>query len=311
MGKEAKKSNDFSPYFVFFRTFTPFFAACFFACKVNPEAISTPKAASPQPAIAQDRPLGLASESSSPFYGSERDLYQMSKADLQRVPPSDLMSEIAVLTVRNKAEIAELTQIKAFNLLMCQRLQKLQKDCVAELYITQDHGLDALNCEGQDDAQALAKADIRVALSGALNKSYILIADSVYVSNEFVAGSSSPIRFQRKDNKVVKPPRFRDLSALQIVAVKAGTAAIVDGNLAFIKDSMPPLKGFGIKISVNGKALLGDTPLVLPDDPLDDWYFRIAPQGIMNLGRSPACTVSLEDLRQLQAQATTFTNTQP
>ena len=167
-----------------------------------------------------------------------------------------------------------------------------------------DHGLDGLNCKGNKFENDEPVANIRVEISGGGDQSYILIADSVYVSNEFTpASSDTPIIFKRKDNKVVKPPKFRDLKSLNIVSVKAGTSAIVDGRLNFSRGKMPPLATFSIKISVNGTHLLSNFRLIKADDPNDDWYYRINPSGILTLGQTTPCTVTLKELKELQKRS--------
>ena len=238
----------------------------------------------------------------SPFSNSELDLYNMSKGELQRVPPSDLIREVEKLEARNNAEKIELYELQKYNTILCQRLVILKRECVAQLYITNDHGLDGLNCTG-NKKEPEPEAEIRVELIGGQDKSYVLLADSVYVTNEFTAGSPYPIVFKRKDNKIVKPPRFRDLESLNILAVKPGTAQIVDGRLALQRDQMPPINQLSLKISVNGQPLLSDYTLAKPDDPHDDWYYRLNPNGILTLGRSDACQVTLKELKELQEQS--------
>ncbi|NRA45255.1 MAG: hypothetical protein HRU09_09905 [Oligoflexales bacterium] len=238
----------------------------------------------------------------SPFTNSELDLYNMTQGELQRVPPADLIREIEKLEARNNAEKVELYELQKFNAILCQRLAILKRQCVAQLYITNDHGLDGVNCTG-NDKEPEPEAEIRVQIQGGQDKSYILLADSLYVTNEITAGSPSPVEFQRKDNKLVKPPRFRDLESLNIIAVKPGTAQIIDGRLAMQKDQMPPIEQISIKISVNGQPLLSDYTLAKPDDPHDDWYYRLNPNGILTLGRSDACQVTLKELKELQEQS--------
>ena len=238
----------------------------------------------------------------SPFSDSELDLYNMTQGELRRVPPSDLIREIEKLEARNNAEKIELYDLQKFNAVLCQRLALLKRECVAQLYITNDHGLDGLNCTG-NAKEPEPEAEIRVQIVGGRDKSYILLADSLYVTNEFNASSPSPVTFKRRDNKLVKPPRFRDIESLHLIAVKPGSAQIVDGRLAMQKDRMPPIEQLSINISVNGQPLLSDYTLVRPDDPHDDWYYRLNPNGILTLGRSDKCQVTLKELRELQEQS--------
>lgn len=238
----------------------------------------------------------------SPFSNSELDLYNMSQGELQRVPPSDLIREIEKLEVRNNSEKVELYELQKFNAVLCQRLALLKRECVAQLYITNDHGLDGLSCTG-NAKEPEAEAEIRIQIVGGQDNTYILLADSVYVTNEFNASSKAPVEFKRRDNKIVKPPRFRDIESLDIIAVKPGTAQIVDGRLAMKKDRMPPIDQLSLEISVNGSPLLSDYTLVKPDDPHDDWYYRLNPNGILTLGRSDKCQVTLKELRELQEQS--------
>lgn len=240
----------------------------------------------------------------SPFSDSEQDLYTMSRNQLQRVPPADLIKEIEILEKRNENEKKELTSIANFNQILCQRLAKLRKECIAHLYITDDHGLDNLNCTNNDQKEQIPPPEIRVEVVAGGDNAYILLADSLYVSSEFTAGTSGAITFKRKDNKVIRPPRFRDLESLNIISIAPGSAEIIDGRLSYKKERIPTLsEGFGVRISVNGQQLMSDYELVKPDDPHDDWYYRINPNGILTLGRSPTCTVTLKEIRELQEQS--------
>lgn len=287
-----------------------FIAILFSSCKVPQSEPKLPKqGASKSQKVDSDEIEGfkIAADARvappfSPFSNSELDLYNMSQGQLQRVPPSDLIREIRKLEARNNAEKIELYDLQKFNSILCQRLALLKKECVAQLYITNDHGLDGLNCMG-NAKEPEPEAEIRVELVGGQDKSYVLLADSIYISDEFTAGSPAPIEFKRKDNKIVKPPRFRDLESINLIAVKPGTAQVVDGRLAMLKDEMPPLSQISIKISVNGSPLLSDFTLVKPDDPHDDWYYRLNPNGIQTLGRSGSCQVTLKELKELQEQS--------
>ncbi|MCB9229918.1 MAG: hypothetical protein H6618_09925 [Deltaproteobacteria bacterium] len=237
------------------------------------------------------------------FDSSAQDIYTMNRQELQRVPPSDLLREIRILELRNQSEKKELLSLKSFNRILCQRLARLEQDCVAHLYITDDHGLDELNCTNQESGSPIPPPDIKVELINGEGLSYVLIADSLYMTNEFTGNVSTSLSFRRTDNKVVRPPRFRDLESLKIAAVRPGSAQIVDGHISLDRDTIPPLSsGFGIRISINGKALMKDSELVAPDDPHDNWYYRISPEGLLTLGQSPSCQVTLKELRELQQQ---------
>lgn len=239
--------------------------------------------------------------SSSPFNDLDKDIFNMSRAELQRVPPSILLVKIKELRIRNQNEQKELDSIKKFNLLMCERLKAMNQECVANLPIMADLGLDPLNCSGDsDEKENDNKVEIRVQLRGGGSHSYILVANSAYVSDEFSAASSAPIFFKRKDSKLVMPPKFRDLTTLNLIAIRPGSLEVGQGKLHYYRSTIPPISSLSLTISVNGKKLMNEFKLVMPSSGKDEGYYRIAPVEILALGQSESCSLSMQELKKLQ-----------
>ena len=79
------------------------------------------------------------------------------------------------------------------------------------------------------------------------------------------------------------------MESLTLISIKAG-----GGRLDHV--AMPPHKDLSIRITVNGQPLLSDFSLIKSNDKNNDWSYRINPSGILRLGRSPLCNVSLKEI---------------
>lgn len=255
--------------------------------------------------------LGLSESDLSSF--DTGSLYRMNQKELQRVPPYVLLNEIELLERRDLNESRDLINIKSFNLAMCKRLQKLKTECIAQLYISSDHGLDGLACTEANDDLEEVKANITVSLKlkDSKGQSYVLRANNLYESNIFTEPANEVlIKFSHLQDKIVRPPKFKDLTSLQLIAVKKGQKPIIRENIdprkkeqmnANIKINPNDYIDFTLK--VNGRDLLSGIHLLAPDDTSVDNYYRISPEKIVGLGKTPECRVSLEEIRQLQTQS--------
>lgn len=237
-------------------------------------------------AIAQDTPE--ANESA--FEGNAK-LYDMTREELLDVSPKVLTGEINRLELRNEEEKKELIELQSFNQALCLRMQKLMQECSAMAYIADANGLDDLGCS--DSLTSSEKPSITVELKGDNGGSFMFIANDKYISNEVSAQNKGPIIFKRNDSKLVKPPRFRDLTTLSIVSIRKGGK---------VGERTQRPENLEVKILVNGKPIMDDFTLHKPEDNTDISSYRINPTGLIDLRTKEECKVSLEEINNMKAK---------
>ena len=219
--------------------------------------------------------------------GSNAKLYDMTRNELLEESPKVLLREVQYLRSRAERDDAKLDALRQTNAKLCQRLQRLYNECAAMHHIDDAFGADQLGCTDNPST----KPNIAIRVHSEKGGSFRLIANEKYVSNELKAdGEPTSVTFKRTDRRLVVPPRFRDLTMLNIVAIRSG--GTVDERTRRPND-------LSISITIDGRPLLDEYTLLKPEDEVDVSSYRINPRGILELRTKAECLVGLDEIHQL------------
>ncbi|MBI2602969.1 MAG: hypothetical protein HYW48_07930 [Deltaproteobacteria bacterium] len=234
------------------------------------------------------------------------DLYSMTPAQLRKVPAITLEPELIKLREQNKLEEDQLRKIQAFNAAMCQRMETLKKQCVAQHLLVPATGASDLTCTpGEEEAESEIEAEVQNA--GAYT--FRLKANKDYISDEFGSGRTI-IRFSRTDNRLVKAPRFREVTSLTLVSVTPNSK-IELGRIQHptdIKNQDQLSSTMKLRIYVNGTLLVESSEkgagwLRLAPNTKTKSELLVAPEDILKMGRTESCMITLEEINEIRRQA--------
>lgn len=221
-------------------------------------------------------------------------LYEMNKEQLLEVDSDLIQQEIKILEEKQKEDKNSLEKLKKFNESLCNRFKKLETQCQGMAFIADSYGFDDLSCGSDEQKSSSSKMEMLIELKNDHGHSFVLIANDKYVSSEINAQNmNQPITFKRTDSRLVKPPRLRDLTSLQIVSIKRG------GSYG---ERVQRPEDLSITIKVSGKNLMDDFTLIKPEDEIDISSFRINPKGLIELKSKKECIVDLSEINQLMGK---------
>jgi hypothetical protein len=218
----------------------------------------------------------------------------LTKDDLLRLSSGALQQVKTARTRQQRALKDEIELTSVLSDYLCQQLRNLRQTCPIMNPLIPDPSSQALTCTDDRGSAPLA-APLKVTIPPNKNGEFVLIANDLYVSSVFSAGTSE-ITFASTGARNIAAPKF---SAIWKLVLRSKAGKDVDHLLA-----LPQLNGFSLTLAQGASTLLNTQLEPSHDERLRQSVreYRVNLASLSALAQSSTCRIPGDEIDAAEKQ---------